>query len=216
MFRRFASAALLWLCAMPVLAQTAVPPVPAPVQAQAPAATPKPATVRVALQTSAGPIVLELEKERAPVTTANFLRYVDQKRFDGTSFYRATKVAEGYGLIQGGVRNDPKRVLPPIAHEPTSRTGLSHVDGAISMARAAPGSATADFFITVGAMPSMDADPKQPGDNLGFAAFGRVIEGMEVVRRILDAPTSPTEGEGAMKGQMIAAPVQIIAARRAE
>jgi peptidyl-prolyl cis-trans isomerase A (cyclophilin A) len=160
--------------------------------------------------------VLELEKERAPTTTANFLRYVDQRRLDGTSFYRATKVAEGYGLIQGGVRNDPKRVLPPIAHEPTTRTGLSHVDGAISMARAEPGSATADFFITVGAMPSMDADPKQPGDNLGFAAFGRVVEGMDVVRRILDAPTSPTEGEGAMKGQMIAAPITIIAARRSE
>jgi peptidyl-prolyl cis-trans isomerase A (cyclophilin A) len=214
MLRRFAPAALLWLCATPAVAQAPAPPAPAPVQT--PAATPRPATVRVTLQTSAGPIVLELEKERAPTTTANFLRYVDQRRLDGTSFYRATKVAEGYGLIQGGVRNDPKRVLPPIAHEPTTRTGLSHVDGAISMARAEPGSATADFFITVGAMPSMDADPKQPGDNLGFAAFGRVVEGMDVVRRILDAPTSPTEGEGAMKGQMIAAPITIIAARRSE
>jgi peptidyl-prolyl cis-trans isomerase A (cyclophilin A) len=195
----------------------------APASAQLPAAAPvagatapKPATVRIALDTSAGPIMIELEKERAPVTTANFLRYVDEKRFDGTSFYRATRVAPGYGLIQGGVRNEPGRLLPPIAHEPTNVTGLSHVDGAISMARTTPGSAAADFFITIGSITSMDAKPGQAGDNLGFAVFGRVVEGMDVVRSILDMPTSPTEGEGAMKGQMLAAPVRISAARRAE
>ena len=82
------------------------------------------------------------------------------------------------------------------------------------MARAAPGTAGGDFFIAVGAMPSMDADPTQPGDNAGFAVFGRVVEGMDVVHRILDAPTSPTAGEGAMKGQMLAAPVRIVSARR--
>ena len=205
MLHRFAAPALLWLSVVPALAQTAAPP-----------AAPKPATVHVSLVTSEGPILLELEKERAPVTTANFLRYVDQKRLDGTVFYRATRVADGYGLIQGGARNDPKRLLPPIAHEPTSRTGLSHVDGAISMARSTPGSATADFFITIGAIPSMDADPSQPGDNLGFAVFGHVAEGMDLIRRILDAPPSPTEGEGAMKGQMLAAPVKIVTARRAD
>jgi peptidyl-prolyl cis-trans isomerase A (cyclophilin A) len=210
MIRDLLSLAILGLAAIPALAQP--PTTTRPAQAEAP----RPATVRVTLQTGEGPIVLELEKERAPITTANFLRYVDQKRLDGTSFYRATKVADGYGLIQGGLRNDPKRLLPPIAHEPTSTTGLSHVDGAISMARAAPGSATADFFITIGAIPSMDANPAQPGDNLGFAAFGHVVEGMDVVRRILDAPTSPTEGEGAMKGQMLATPVRILGARRTE
>jgi peptidyl-prolyl cis-trans isomerase A (cyclophilin A) len=212
MMIRFAAAALLML-ASPALAQAPLP--QAAPAAQAPAA-PKPATVRVALQTSAGPIVLELESERAPVTTRNFLRYVDQKRLNGATFYRASKVAPGFGLIQGGVRNDPKRVLPAIAHEPTSVTGLSHVDGAIAMARGAPGSASGDFFITVGAMPTLDADPKQPGDNLGFAVFGRVVEGMEVVRSILDAPTSPTQGEGAMKGQMLAPAVRIVAAKRAD
>jgi peptidyl-prolyl cis-trans isomerase A (cyclophilin A) len=216
MIRNLLLVALLGFAAVPALAQPDVAPAPGQAEAQAPATAPRPATVRVSLQTSEGPIVLELEKERAPVTTANFLRYIDQKRLDGTSFYRATKVAEGYGLIQGGLRNDPKRLLPPITHEPTSVTGLSHIDGAISMARAAPGSATADFFITIGAIPSMNANPAQPGDNLGFAAFGHVVEGMDVVRRILDAPTSPIEGEGAMKGQMIAAPVRIIAARRAD
>lgn len=172
------------------------------------------ATVRVILQTSAGAIAVALETERAPVTTANFLRYVDRKRLDGASFYRATRVGDGLGLIQGGIRNDPKRALPPIAHEPTTQTGLSHVDGAISMARHAPGSATGDFFIMVGASPSMDANPSQAGDNLGFAVFGRVVEGMDVVRKILAAPTSPTEGEGVMKGQILADPVRIVSARR--
>ena len=216
MVRGLAALALIWLSVAPASAQMAPAPTPAPAPAVAPAPAPKPATVKVSLQTSEGPILLELEKERAPLTTANFLRYVDQKRLDGTAFYRATKVADGYGLIQGGVRNDPKKVLPPISHEPTSRTGLSHINGSISMARAEPGSATADFFITVGAMPSMDADPAQPGDNLGFAAFGCVVEGMDIVRRILDAPTSPTEGEGVMKGQMLAPPIRIITARRAD
>lgn len=206
------SFALFSLAAVPALAQTT-----APEPAQPPAEAPRPATVRVSLQTSEGPITLELEKERAPVTTANFLRYVDQKRFDGATFYRAMKLTpEGdFGLIQGGAKGDPKRVLPPIAHEPTTKTGLSHTDGAISMARGAPGSATGDFFITVGELKSLDADPSKPGDNQGFAVFGHVTEGMDVVRRIMSAPTSPTAGEGAMKGQMITAPIRILTVRRA-
>lgn len=174
------------------------------------------ASVRVRLVTADGAIVVELERA-APLTTANFLRYVDQKRFDGTSFYRATKVegAAGLGLIQGGVRGDPKRVLPPVAHEPTTRTGLAHVDGTISMARTTPGSARGDFFITLGAMSSLDASPQAVGDNQGFAAFGHVVEGLDVVRRILDEPTSPTAGEGVMRGQMLAKPIRILTARRA-
>lgn len=207
-----ASFAFLALATAPVLAQT---------EASAPAApsieAPRPATVRVNLRTSEGLIGLELEKERAPATVANFLRYIDQKRLDGTTFYRAMKVTPdgAYGLIQGGAKGDPKRVLPPVTHEPTTKTGLSHVDGAISMARGAPGSATGDFFISIGELKSLDADPTQPGDNLGFAVFGRVVEGMDVVRRIMGLPTSPTAGEGAMKGQMLAAPVRIVSARRA-
>ncbi len=202
MLRRLVPAILFWLFGGAAVAQTGD--APAPAQA---------ATVRVSLETSEGSIVLELDKERAPVTTANFLRYVDQKRLDGAGFYRAMKVAPGVGLIQGGTQNDPRRMLPPIAHEPTTRTGLSHTDGAISMARYAPGTAGGDFFIIVGGIPGLDAQPAQSGDNAGFAAFGHVVEGMEVVRRILDAPISPTKGEGVMKGQMIAAPVRIVAAR---
>ena len=172
------------------------------------------ALVNVRLETTEGPIVVALEQGRAPITTANFLRYVDDKRFDGISFYRAVNVAPGFGLIQGGLRGDARKLLPPIKHEPTTVTGLSHIDGAISMARNAPGTADASFFITVGAIPSMDADPKQPGDNLGFAVFGHVTEGMDIVRHILQEPTSPTEGEGVMKGQMLVQPVRILSARR--
>lgn len=213
MLHRIMPLVALCVVATPLFAQPMSPLAPDPTSLPV-AAAPQFETVRATLQTSEGSIVLELEKQRAPVTTANFLRYVDQNRFDGAVFYRATKVAPGFGLIQGGARNDPKRILKPIAHEPTTMTGLSHVDGAISMARGAPGSANGDFFIAIGAMPSLDAHPDQAGDNLGFAVFGRVVEGMDVVRRILDAETSPTEGEGAMKGQMLAAPVRITTARR--
>lgn len=207
MMIRFAALALFLSAPLPLVAQTVAAPA---------AEAARPEVVRVSLETSAGPILLELESERAPLTTANFLRYVDGKRLAGATIYRAVNVAPGYGLVQGGVRNDPERVLPPIAHEPTSKTGIKHVDGTISMARADPGTANGDFFITVGTMPSMDADPARAGDPLGYAAFGRVVEGMDVVRSILVAPTSHTEGEGVMKGQMLAPPIRIVAARRVD
>ena len=209
---------LALLVAMPVAAQMPDPAVaPAPPAAPSAAApTRVPATVRVILTTALGPIVLALEKERAPVTTAYFLKYVDGKRLDGATFYRALKlVPDGSaGLVQGGVV-DPKQLLPPVAHEPTSKTGLSHTDGAISLARGKPGTATANFFIIVGNLASLDAQPSGgTGDPDGYAVFGRVVEGMDVVRRILDAPVSPTKGVGAMKGQMIEAPIKIAGARR--
>jgi peptidyl-prolyl cis-trans isomerase A (cyclophilin A) len=174
----------------------------------------------VKLETALGAIILRLEGGKAPATVKNFLRYVDQKRLDGTSFYRAMKVGDAgsFGLIQGGVRGDPKRALPPVLHEPTSKTGLSNTDGVISMARAAPGTATGDFFIILGDLSSLDAKPEVApppgGDNLGFAAFGRVVEGMAVVKAIQSASISPTAGEGPMKGQMLAAPVKLLKAGR--
>lgn len=184
----------------------------APAMAQPDASTP-PADVRVALDTSAGRIVIAVHEAKAPVTAANFLRYVDQKRFDGTSFYRGVGAAD-YGFVQGGAQNDPKRVLAPIRHEPTTQTGLVHDDGALSMARYEPGSATGDFFIVLGQMPAMDAQPEAPGDNQGFAVFAHVVEGMNVVKAILAAPKSLTAGEGVMKGQMLEQPVTILTARR--
>lgn len=189
----------------------------APVANPATAPAPTPAQlgiIRVALTTSMGVITVDLETKRAPITAANFLRYVDQKRLDGLAFYRTMKLGENQGLIQGGPSGDPKRVLKPIAHESTAKTGLKHVPGALSMARWAPGTATADFSILASAMPALDADPAAPGDNAGYAVFGTVVSGMGTVLKILNAPTSTTKGVGVMKGQMIAAPVKIISARR--
>ncbi len=170
------------------------------------------------MQTTVGTMLFELDREHAPVTVANFLRYVREKRFDGMTFYRAMNIAPGYGLIQGGTSNAVKRTLPPIKHEPTTLTGLAHVDGALSMARGAPGTAAGDFFITIGTLTALDANPDLPGDNavdrLGYAVFGRVVEGMDTVQRILQAKISATKGaEAGMKGQMIDVPVKIVAAK---
>jgi peptidyl-prolyl cis-trans isomerase A (cyclophilin A) len=210
MLRTLPIAMALLALSGPLTAQTTPQP-PAP----ATPAAPVPAAVQhVQLTTSAGDIVLAIETERAPITAANFLRYVDQRRLDGVVFYRAMRMGDG-GLIQGGTRGDRARVRPPIAHEPTSQTGLSHTNMAISMARGAPGSADGDFFIIVGTqMVGLDASPTGTGDGLGFAVFGRVVSGDDVVRTILIAPTSPTEGVGAMRGQMLSPTVRIITARR--
>ena len=163
--------------------------------------------------------VVALETGRAPVTARNFLRYADEKRLDGTVFYRAMRLDWGEqpnGLIQGGTQGDPKRILPPIAHEPTSETGVKHTKGAISMARYEPGTATGDFSILLSDMEGLDADPAATDPELraGYAAFGHVVSGMEVVRAIWGAPTDPGKGEGWMKGQMLADPVKIVSVRR--
>ncbi len=179
----------------------------------------EPATTLVALETSRGTITVAIETERAPVTGGNFLRYVDEKRFDGIAFYRAMRLDWGdqpNGLIQAGTQGDPKRTLPAIAHEPSNVTGVTHVQGSLSMARFAPGTATGDFSILLQEQPSMDADPvsNDPELRAGYAAFGRVVAGMDVVEAIHGAPTDPAKGEGWMKGQMLAEPVRIIRARR--
>ena len=185
----------------------------APASAQTSAPPADPADVRVTMLTEQGPVVIAVHSGKAPVTAANFLKYVDQKRLDGTAFYRGVGAAD-YGFVQGGAQNDPKRILPPIAHESTSQTGLVHDEGALSMARYAPGSATGDFFVVLGRMPSMDAHPDASGDNQGFAVFAHVVEGLDVIKAILIAPKSPTKGEGAMKGQMLETPVKILSVRR--
>ena len=180
----------------------------------APQATPR--TDKVVMHTALGDITLMIETERAPVTAANFLHYVDTKRFDGITFYRAVKMGDSgdYGLAQAGLRGNPKKLFPAIAHEPTTQTGLSHLNGAISMARLAPGSAQADFFIVVGDVVGLDARPDAPGDNLGYAVFGRVIDGMDIIKQMLEKPRSETAASEAMKGQMLAEPVLINTVRR--
>ena len=177
------------------------------------AQAPPSAMVRVAIETSSGNIVIEVDPVRAPITANNFLRYVDARRLDGMEFYRAMRTGPGEGLVQGGVR-DANKLFPPIPHEPTSRSGLSHVDGAVSVPRFAPGTAQGDFTIMVGDQLYLDAGTDSAGDGLGYAVFGKVVEGMDVVRRILEAPTSPTEGEGVLRGQMLEPRVRIVTARR--
>jgi len=201
------------LCALLLIA--AAPPAPR----RAPVPEKLPDTMQLAMATDAGPIVIELDLKNAPITARNFLRYADERRFDGIVFYRVMRLAWGEqpnGLIQAGTRGDPRRILPPIAHEPTSQTGILHKAGTLSMARWAPGTANGDFSILLSDMPGLDADPASDNPDLraGFATFGRVVSGMEVVRRIWDAPLSPTAGEGILKGQMLEKPVRILTVRR--
>ena len=184
------------------------------------AAAPLPAAAagspRVELKTDKGLIVLELASTKAPITCANFLRYVTTGRFSNATFYRASRSARTptSGLIEGGLQNDPKKLLPPIAHESTFTTGLRHVDGTISMARDAPGTATADFFICSGPAPYLDANPIMPGDNAGYAAFGQVVDGMDVVRAILALPTTGEAKNPLMKNQILNPPVVILSAKQ--
>jgi len=218
MIRRFALSLVFALFALPALAATGHATHPAHKAPPEPAPIPLADTVRVAMVTTLGTIEIELDGKHAPITAANFLHYVDTKRFDGITFYRAMHLAWGdqpNGLVQGGIR-DPRKLFPPIAHEPTSQTGLSHKAGSLSMARNAPGTATADFSILLSDMTGLDADPKNadPDLALGYAVFGHVVSGMDVVRKIWDAPISPTAGEGVMRGQMLADPVKVLTVRR--
>lgn len=176
-------------------------------------------TVQVEMVTEMGTIVLELDHKHAPITVENFMRYVDSGRFNGMTFYRAMKLDWGTqpnGLVQGGINQFPARLMKPVAHEPTNVTGLTHKAGTLSMARNAPGTAMADFSILLSDLTSFDANPASPDPEVraGYAAFGHVVSGMDVVRKFFDAPRSPTKGEGYMKGQMLEPPVKVLKARR--
>ena len=170
---------------------------------------------RVVITTGKGAITVELEAGKAPLTCANFLRYVAAAKYDGGTFFRAarTKGAPKGGTIVAAPA--PKaQPFPPIGHESTTKTGLRHKAGTISIGRFAPGTARGDFFICVSDLPYLDAHPGAPGDNLGFAAFGQVVSGMGVVRRILASPTSATAPFPEQKGQWLKPPVPILSARR--
>jgi peptidyl-prolyl cis-trans isomerase A (cyclophilin A) len=227
MFRR-TLIALAALAAFPAVAQPAqqtpaqpqqtsqLPPTaaPAPVATPAPApAPPAKPSPKVKVETTEGAFVVELYPDKAPITVANYLKYVDRGLFIGATCFRASKpkdyAGNDYGLVQCG-QKDPAKKLPPIAHESTIKTGLTHgKDGVISMGRFAPGTAQADWSIMLGDMSYLDADKKDPKANPGFAAFGQVVEGLEVIRKIIVMPTDPNRGEGAMKGEMLVKPVRI-------
>ena len=185
------------------------PPPPLPVPVVAPDTRPY-----VALVTDLGTITVRLENKRAPVTSANFLRYVDAKRMDGFKFYRSTKSwGPANQLVQAGNRGDARKNFPPIAHEPTKTSGLTNCKGALSMARLNPGDATTDFFLLLSDIKGFDSDAPG-GDGAGFAVFGEIVSGADVAAAIFNAPISPTAGDGVMKGQMLSPPVRVLTVRR--
>lgn len=180
---------------------------------------PLPDVVRVEMVTELGTITADLFHKQAPVTVKNFMRYVDGRRFDGMTFYRAMKLDWGTqpnGIIQTGLRGLSTKVFPPIAHEPTNVTGIKHLAGTLSMARNAPGTAQADFSILLSDLSGFDADPASANPELqaGYAAFGRVVSGMDVALKVFEAPRSATLGQGIMKGQMLAPQIKVLRVRR--
>ena len=195
MTKRIILAALAAIIAAPGLAQ---------VPAAATAAAPQADLVRIAIETEKGRIVVALDAGHAPLTTANFLAYVDKHMLDGQPFYRAMPLTVG-GLIQGGSRDGAKQ-LPPIAVETTIITGLRNKAGAIVMANAGPRTTRSDFFILTADVPYFDAT----ASSAGFAPFGEVVEGMDVVQAIFASPRSPTKGDGVMKGQMLDPVVKMV------
>ena len=153
--------------------------------------------VRVRVQTELGDIVLQVDPIRAPLTAANFLKYVDAGHFDGGVFHRTVKMdnqpesAIKIEVIQAGVNPDrAKDGFGAIALERTTVTGIPHQDGVVSMARGTPDSATSGWFICINDQPSLDFGGMRNPDGQGFGAFGRVVSGMDVVRKIQAAPSS--------------------------
>jgi peptidyl-prolyl cis-trans isomerase A (cyclophilin A) len=167
-----------------------------------------PGTVRVTIQTEIGNIELAVDSARAPVSAANFLRYVDAGRYEGGRFHRTVTPDNQPNndvkieVIQwSAAPRGTREAFPPVELERTNKTGLRHLDGTISMARGGPNSATSDVFICIGDQPELDFGGKRNADGQGFAAFGRVTAGMDVVRRIQRSPA---------RGQTLDPPVRII------
>lgn len=167
---------------------------------------------RVVIQTSLGSMEVEVDTVRAPLTSRNFLRYVDQGSYRGGRFHRTVRLDNQpenqvrIEVIQGGLDSLRAKDFPPIGLERTSATGLSHRDGTISMARDGPDTATSDFFICIGDQPELDFGGKRNADGQGFAAFGKVVRGMDVVRQIQTARA---------QGQRLTPPIEIVGITRA-
>ena len=151
---------------------------------------------QIIIKTELGDIKVEIYQEAAPITAYNFLNYVDESRFKDSCFYRVVRMDNQpdndikIEVIQGGLRNtSTDKMLPPIDHETTEKTGILHKDGVISMARLEPGTAASEFFICIGDQPELDFGGKRNPDGQGFSSFGKVISGMDVVRKIHQHPT---------------------------
>lgn len=165
-------------------------------------------TPKVSIKTELGEIILELYPLQAPVTVANFLRYIAEGRFAGACFYRVVRMDNQPNnntkieVIQGGLKDDDHpQSLPAISHETTAQTGIPHKDGTISMARLEPGTASSEFFICINDQPELDFGGQRNPDGKGFSAFGRVIKGMDVVREIQSQPA---------KGQYLVKDIKIL------
>lgn len=146
---------------------------------------------KVTMETMFGNILCEIDTVHAPVTALNFLKHIENGTFENAMFYRVVRPDnQPYSkakieVIQGGLYDDKLiEKYPPIIHETTKQTGLKHTDGALSMARNEPGTASTEFFICIGDQPSLDFGGNRNPDGQGFAVFGRVISGMEIVRKI--------------------------------
>ena len=149
---------------------------------------------QITISTNYGKIEAEIYPAKAPKTVAAFLSYIDKNFYENTSFYRVLKDDDmptdyNAGLIQGGTWPNLKNV-PAITHEPTTMSGLSHTSGTLSMARTGANTATTEFFICVGDQTSFDAGNSRAKDTFGFAAFGRVVHGMDIVRKIHNTKNS--------------------------
>jgi peptidyl-prolyl cis-trans isomerase A (cyclophilin A) len=178
------------------------------------------AVVNVIMETGMGTIEIELYADKAPQTVANFLRHVDGRHLDGGSFYRTVTFDNDNGkpkieVIQGGL-GDGANPFPPIAHETTEQTGILHRDGVISMSRDEVGTASSEFFICLGDHPALDFGAERYPDRQGFAAFGRVTSGMDVVRAINLAAAEAPSDSAYTKGQILTEPVAIRSVRRAD
>lgn len=179
------------------------------------------ANIFVALETTKGTITVELYDKKAPLTVANFLKYVDGGNYSSDGmFYRVVRLDNDNGspkieVIQGGISiDDVSPPYPAIAHEDTDETDIKHLDGTISMARGAVGTASDAFFITIGAQPALDKGGMRNTDGAGFAAFGRVVSGMGVVKTILNIRDARETDDAYIVGQILRHPVKIISAVR--
>ncbi len=174
--------------------------------------------VRITMMTSQGEIEIDLYMEKAPITAGNFLQLVEGELLDGGSFYRIVTYENDNGnprieVIQGGL-GDEESPFPPIDHETTEQTGILHKDGVISMARGNVGTASSEFFICVGDQSGLDYGNSRNPDEQGFAAFGQVVGGMDVVRRINASPADGPSDTDYTLGQILTEPVEIISVRR--
>ena len=147
--------------------------------------------IPISIETELGPIQLELYPDGAPITVSNFLRYVDENRYDDFHFYRVVHMENQpdndvkIEVIQGGLGFDKHPMeLPAIIHETTNKTGIRHLNGTLSMARMEPGTASSEIFLCINDQPELDYSGKRNPDGQGFAAFGKVISGMDVIRKI--------------------------------